>query len=420
MSTKSCLLVLLFIALIFRILLIPVARHGDINNNTSWGQLLLERGPVDFYEGKTWDFSAPNQPPLYLVTFSFTAFVQNSAQTFIQWANNHIPLFPSKTIWWFDSFGELYIAKLPGIFADIAIGACIYFVIKGKRGLLLATVWLANPVSWYNSAIWGGTDSIVNLLGLLALYFLYKKDLTKSATFYSLSFMFKGSLLVFAPLFLVYAFKLRKPLKAWLTAGASATLVFLVTTLPFHPMPDIFVWFFRLYTERFLPGEIGTLTANAFNMWWVVNPGAILDNAMFAGFSARTIGLFITALVTVILILKSFKTKFDIPSWLAFGLLSFTSFLFMTRIHERYLYPFFPIATISLAFMPWLWIPYSVLSLSHLFNLYNLFWAPGIPALEVFYANTNFELILSIINITIFIVVLVLYLFSKNKLARGK
>ncbi len=420
MSAKLCLSILLVTALIFRIFLIPVARHGDLNNNTSWGQLLLERGPVDFYEGKLWTYSAPNQPPLYIATFAFTAFVQNSTNSFLHWANSHIPVFPSKTIWWFDSFGELYIAKLPGILADIAIGAFIYFVIKGKKGLVLAAVWLVNPVSWYNSAIWGGTDSIVNVLGLLSIYFLYKKDLIKSAIFFALSFMFKGSLLVFAPLFLLYAFKLHQPITVWIRALFFSALVFLVVALPFHPRPDIFVWFFRLYTERFLPGEIGTLTANAFNMWWVVNPGAVLDNALFGGVSARTIGLVITAFCAIILMWKSYRSKFDIPLWLSFGLLSFASFLFMTRIHERYLYPFFPLATITLTFFPWLWIPYSILSISHLLNLYNLFWAPGIPSFEALYSNTTFELVLSITNIVIFILVLVLYLFSTKHLARGK
>ncbi len=412
---------ILFFGLLFRIFLIPVARHGDINNNTSWGQLLLTRGPNGFYEQENWTYSAPNQPPLYLVLFGSTAFFQNTINTSIHWANDHISVFPSKTIWWFDSWGELYIAKLPGIFADLGIAFVIYKLIKAKKGLILATVWLLNPVSWYNSAIWGGTDSIVNLIGLVSLSFLYKKKLESSAVFFTLSVLFKGSLLIFAPFWLLVAFRQKFTMREWKNTILMCLLVFLLFSLPFHFSLNMPIWFFNLYTQRFLPGEIGTVTANAFNFWWMASPSNVLDNVTTFGISMRIIGLAITIVLAIPLIKRILKSPVKINQFIIFAVLSFVSFFFMTRIHERYLYPFFPLATVSLAFFPWLWVPYVLLSLSHLLNLYNLFWAPGIPSLESIYTNPSLPQALSILNGVILLVVFVFLLVSKkNTASHGK
>lgn len=415
MNSKWGITILLLISLVFRILLIPVARHGDINNNTSWGQLLLSRGTVNFYEHKEWTYSAPNQPPLYLAVFGVTSLIQNTTNTFIHWANTNISIFPSKVIWWFDQWGELYIAKIPGIVADLAIGFLLYRLIKGKKGLVVATLWLVNPVAWYNSAIWGGTDSIVNLLGILSVAFLYKKKLSLSAVFFTASVLFKGSLLIFLPLWLIVSIQQKHTQQLWIKAFLFSILLFIIVTLPFHPQIDLPIWFYNLYTNRFLPGEIGSLTANAFNLWWLVNPGQVLDNTLFFGIPARLLGIILTVSFALPILWKAKYSSNKSGLWLSFGLLSFISFMFMTRIHERYLYPFFPLATLSVAFYPWLLLPYVLLSFVHILNLYNLFWAPGIPALENFYLNPHFAEVLSIINLITFLLIYVYFLTRQVK-----
>ncbi len=398
-------LILLFVcALVFRISLIPVARHGDINNNTTWGQALITRGPVNFYEGKEWIHSAPNQPPLYVSLFALTAFKQNTTYNLIHWANQHLSVFPSKIIWWFDTWGELYIAKMPGIFADLGIAGCIYFYFhkKKKTALILSTLWLFNPISWYNSAIWGGTDSIVNLMGILSVLFLFKKRLTPAALFFVISVLFKGSLLLFIPLWLLIAVKQGFTQKQWLKATLYSFVLFLIVIFPFHPQLDAPIWFFNLYTGVFLPGEIGSLTANAFNFWWIVDSGKTLDSTLFIGLSARVWGIIITLLGYAYVLWRSYKNRDESNLFTSFALISLISFLFMTRMHERYLYPFFPFATFALGSISWLWVPYVLLSITHLLNLYHLFWAPGMPQVEAWYLNPSFMVILSILNLVIF------------------
>lgn len=197
-----------FLALVLRLSLVFVAHHGDLNNNISWGNTVLERGLNGYYEGSNWDYSNPNQPPLTILTFTATSFVWRGVENLSWFLNNKFGFFPSGFIWFWEARGMDLLVKLPGIIADLLVGYLIYKFLKErkkKRAVLITCIWLFNPVSWYNSAIWGQTDSIVNLLGFISILFLLKRDLIKSLVFLTLSILFKGSLALFIPIILIYA-----------------------------------------------------------------------------------------------------------------------------------------------------------------------------------------------------------------------
>ena len=98
---------------------------------------------------------------------------------------------------------------------------------------------------------------------------------------------------------------------------------------------------------------------------------------------------------------------------MSLALVSILAFLVMTRMHERYLYPFFPYATILLASYPALMVPYIVLSITHLLNLYHLFWIPPLSTLEAFYELPQFTQAISLLNIFTFVYILRLFRSSK-------
>ncbi len=81
--------------------------------------------------------------------------------------------------------------------------------------LFIASIWLFNPITWYNSAVWGQTDSVVNLLGLLSIFALLNKQLAKSSVFFVLSLLFKGSLVIFLPIIGLVAILQKHSLKEW-------------------------------------------------------------------------------------------------------------------------------------------------------------------------------------------------------------
>lgn len=394
------------LALILRLSLVFVAHHGDLNNNISWGDLAVNRGLVNYYEGSNWPYSNPNQPPLTILTFATTSYIWKSVENLSWFLNNKFKVFPSAFIWFWEAKGIDLMVKLPGIIADLLIGYLIYKFLeerKNKQAFLITCIWLFNPITWYNSAIWGQTDGIVNLLGFISVLFLIRKDLIKSLVFLTLSLLFKGSLTLFIPIILAYAIFQKHAIKKWLVSTFYVLLTTVLVSVWFHPKWDLFIWLFNLYKNRIFPGEIGHLTANSFNFWWLVNPGKVLDSTLYLGVPARMWGITIVLIAMVALILFLRKRQNEKRLFISLAVISLVSFLFMTRIHERYLYPFFLPATVLLTSIPGLLIPYLILSLTHLLNLYHLFWVPGIPVLEKLYLNPAFPNVISLINLVVFI-----------------
>ena len=410
---RNKLFLILIAALALRLSLIFVAYHGDLNNNISWGTLAVERGLNGLYgspDANDWPYSAPNQPPLTILMFTGLGLVWRFINSSAWWLNNNFSFFPSGFIWFWERSGMTLLVKLPSLLADLGIGYLIYkhFVNekREKLGRILASVWLFNPVTWYNSAIWGQTDSVVNFLGLISVWALLSKRLTKFVIFFVGSILFKGSLALFAPILLLVAVIQKYSLREWLSAAFGGVTVILVTSIWFHPYVDLPLWLVNLYRERILPGEIGYLTANAFNFWWLIDSGKTLDSTLYFGIGARFWGFVITSLGLIFALLHVNKKTSKERVFFVLAFVALTSFLFMTRIHERYLYPFFPYATLLLGYIPGFSFAYFVLSVVHILNLYSEFWAPPFPLLENIYNFPIFMQTLSLINIGVFVFLL--------------
>ncbi|MEK7526379.1 MAG: hypothetical protein AAB546_02780 [Patescibacteria group bacterium] len=407
----QALLILIFAgAFILRFILIPSAYHGDLNNNISWGNEAVKNGLSGFYERESWNFSAPNQPPLYILLFATTSFIYQTILDFSWNINSKLAMFPSSFIWFWEAKGMIYLVKLPSILADLGIGLVIYKFFKQRKNeklaLGLSTLWLFNPITWYNSAVWGQTDALVNLFGLVSILSVLNGKLEKGIIFFVISILFKGSLALFAPLLLVISLCKKYKFVTLVKAAVCGFIVFVGSAMWFHINIDLPIWMINLYLNKFFPGEIGYLTANAFNFWWLVDSGKTLDNGVYFGLTARVWGL--TAVTVSIVSLGIWiSKKFDEKRvLLSFSILSLVTFLFMTRIHERYLYPFFPLATLLVGLIPGFWIVYFVFSITHLANLYHLFWIPTSVVLEGLYVEPLFACVIAVINIAAFIFVL--------------
>lgn len=402
-KTKLLVLAIFFLAAILRFSVLLVAHHGDLNNNISWGQIAYENGLRDFYgssDSDDWPYSAPNQPPLTIINFAVTANFWHAINDKVSDFNWRYRVFPSKFIWFWEENGWDLLIKLPSLIADLGIGLVIYWYLRKKKkanAMFIASLWLFNPLTWYNSSVWGQTDSIVNLFGLIAIINLLEKKLVNFSFWFTLSFLYKGSLGVFIPFLIYIVFKQSFDFNKWVKSIITVAVTVFIVGIWFHPSLDYFIWLVNLYKERILPGEIGYLTANAFNFWWLINPGEVLDSTIYFGLSARVLGIILT-LSLIILVITKIRGKLD-ERKILFGLAAsaLIAFIFMTRIHPRYLYPFFPLATILLAYYKRLNFSYWILSFVHLANIYYLFWIPDMPVIKSLYNNLIFTNSLSLI-----------------------
>lgn len=381
--------IFLVLMLIFRLVLAVNAKHGDMYNNLDWGWGAYNHGLKEFYAipKEAWPHSRPNQPPgsiyLHLASVSF----YKSVESMIKWSNDKILLFPSRLVWWWQDYGELLAIKLPSIMADLIIAWVIYKL----SNKWLAGLYLINPPLWYDSSFWGQTDPVVAAFSLLALYHLKNKHLARSALFMGLSLITKASWAPMALLYGVYVL-IKHFRQSWNLLLAPAVAIFV--SLPFN------VNLIDLYLNRILPGETAFASVGAFNFQHLLwgqysNP----PQASILAFGVLS-SLMILAIVNLV-------RKPDFWSfWRWSMLVLWGTFLFNVRMHERYLFPVFPLLTVYLSVgkSKLLYVVYMLVSIVFLANLYYQWWAPSIPNLITTY-TPNFIWILSFINLVLFLVV---------------
>lgn len=408
---KKLLLIILLVAFAARVVLAFSAYHGDLNNNSSWGELLLERGADSFYgssDADDWPYSAPNQPPLYLLMFASSAWFDQGIEKASFFLNDRFEAFPSKFIWWWQDRGQYLSYKLWGILGDLGIAVLIFHYIgkrKGNNQAIIYTVfWLVNPVIWFNSSIWGQTDSVVNFFGLAAVMNLLSGNLYLFVFLFTIGFLYKASLAMFIPVLVYYLLKKRFSFPQLLISLGIILGTIFVVSVWFHPEPDYPIWFTDLYRNRILSGEIADLTANAFNFWWLINPQEVKDTLLLVGVPARNIGYLVSLTLIGIIIWKIRNKHPQQYLLIALALSAFISFLFMTRMHERYLYPFFPFSTLILAYVPETTVIYLAISIVHLLNLYYRFEALRFPVLDLAYNQRWFIPFLALFTIVLCIV----------------
>ncbi len=418
MKTKNSLLFLsklkyvFLVALLFRLVLAPLASHPDIRNHVDWGIRFFEYGADKFYapESNVWSFTWPNQPPGTILIFAFVRRTYELIFNIFWQINIYVPVFPSPIISLIDKYLYIILLKLPAILADLGIAYVIYKFLVKHKGLKAAKIgailFLFNPVIWYNSAVWGQTDSVVSLMALLSLWFLLAKKPILSALSLALCLYIKISLAVFIPIYLILFLKHKFAKKRILVSVVLPIMIFAVLTLPFSYPHEPFGWLIMIYKEKVLANQLQVITANAFNLWALLTGIKEQPHSLFFGpisYQLWGVALFILSIVP--LLFKVIRRPgFDNAIW-ALALTSFSSFMFLTNMHERYLYPLFPYLTILVALNTKLLPIYIGVSGISLLNLYHLWWVPKINISEQVY-NAFDNLLpraLSLVNLCLYL-----------------
>jgi hypothetical protein len=375
LARHRSLLLLLGAALAWRIALafvvVPGKGHAsDLGLFWEWARALAANGPGAFYAST----GSANYPPLYLYV-----------------------------LWGLGLTGEPALLKLPAILADIGIGAILYALAsrwRGSRaGLVAAALFLFLPVSWYDSALWGQVDAVGTLVVCLALLLLVDGWSEAALVTAVLAVLVKPQyaigLGVVLPV-LVGRHLLRPgsgpvPVLGRVAGRANAALggllldqsprrlassvvaagvIGVLVLLPFDlaryapaSLADVPV-IAQVAGLAGLFGRLGSeftvLTANAFNPWALagspslaqsLSGGGWIDDALIVVADVPAVAIGAGGLVVVGLFVGGGLLVRDgiVPILLGFSILALAFFVLPTRVHERYLFPFFATASVLAA-----------------------------------------------------------------------
>lgn len=385
MRIRSILIVFIVCGLVLRLYFTFGYYHGDMYNHLEWGAHALHNGFLGMYElpDDFWRASHVNQPPGTIYILTAMQGLYELFQNIIWWLNDNIKIFPSNFIYFYERSFNAVFMKIPAIFFDIGIALLLFKMAKQytneKMAALASIAYIWNPLTLYNSAWWGQTDATVNFFGLLALYFVTQRKLPYAYLAFATSLFIKASLLIFLPVLLLITMKQKYAPKTVVVSALVPLLLAWILSLPFHPLSDL-LWFFRTYPEKIVFGSLNEVTANAFNIWALFYGPlpATKANTIVFGLQATHWGYLLFScffLCALYRVWKSFTVQTLLQSMI---IIAFSAFLFFTGMHERYLFPIFPLFALLLAFYPKLVPLYIATSFVHLVNLYHLWWSPHV------------------------------------------
>ena len=401
-KTNSTIKFLFLAILLVRIVLILQPSFKiDMGDWQAWTGRLLEVGPLNFY---TPNFFADYFPFFYLLLWGFGKIFA------IAFGNSAV----------FSSIFEVYIKLISNIF-DFATAYFIFLIIKkhsSKWAVWASYLYLINPSIIFNTSVWGQIDSIPTFLFIYSLYFLEeKKNLGKWTILSVFSFLIKPLNVSSYPLLLIRIIK-DYSVKKIVLALLFSTGVFLAIVAPFFPKDPIFGAISHFLSSL---NTYPYTSLNAYNFWGIFGFWKP-DNGLFLGVQFRVIGyaLFLTALLMIIFpYVKNFKNNLDVKlDYFALALCAFAFFLFLTRIHERHLFPLFALLVVSAAVYKskTLFIVYGLLAVVNFINLYYSYYyynvVYGNPLAQtniIFTISSNFPTIFSVFSVFLFGVMLVIY-----------
>jgi Gpi18-like mannosyltransferase len=402
MIKTSQLVALMFLGLVLRLALCITVYSGDVNNHVEWGRSILREGSSGAYDRHYRGVMQPTYPPLALYAFTTSYWMYDSVYN-LSWAlNKTTPVFPSAIIWALEDQDVLpAFHKAVSIISDLGIAVLIYalsrkvFSVSHGAGLSAAAIFLFNPAIFYNSALWGQMESPPIFWVMLSIWlFLTKRPLLGHSAFI-FAMLFKQSTLIFTPLILLLSL-FKSGWKKTVVGLLLQVVIFVVSYLPFLPtsnsITENIIYPFSVYLHRI---EVGSgsnyISDHAFNLWALFThlekiPDSII---MFSNLTANLFGKVLFIVISGWFISKYLISRSTRDLLSLFGLISFCSFMVLTRMHERYLAPAIPFLALVSASKKQLRPIFYLVSAGHLINLYHEWWFPYLDRVVPIIASWN-------------------------------
>jgi Gpi18-like mannosyltransferase len=382
--------IILILAVLFRLVLIPSPGfEADVAFWKSWGLAVKDYGIVKGLPLTNFNYPTPFAYSLSVMAYIYSFFAD--PHNYNEYWNNANLLF-------------LAIAKAPSIFADFGIFAIILWIGKKAKKigfpilptttyLLLATLYLLNPLPMFDGAQWGQVDSVGVFLFLLANCMVFTKKPLLAGVIYMVAMMTKLQNMIYGPVFFLFIWQYLG-FKGLMQAAAGAAGTFLAMNFEFiaaRKMDRVAVDLTGNYD--YFPW----LSLNAYNVWWIVAKGHGMDMsdkiAAIGMLNAKTVGLYMFAstylLGMVFMVVTTLKNMWNqkivveqktlfFRYFSSLIIVAAAFFLFQTESHDRYA---FPICVFLLLWVPF-WmkterdlklftIHYSLFTILFFYNIHN-------------------------------------------------
>lgn len=308
--------------LVVKILIAPYFQYRvDVGSYSAWAMKLAAEGPARLYApGYFADY-----PPGYM---------------YVLWAIGLVAR-AFELAWQSSAF--LILLKLPALLADLAVARVIFARLRaGRRRVawLAALGFALNPALLLNSTVWGQTDSVLALLALLAFLALGDRRFELAWILATFAVLTKPQALLLVPLFVLWPWgwwKSGRPLSILLCVVATAYVV----ADPFRGERP-WSWLVDLYTGT--TGYYAETSVNATNLPALLFGMRRNDADVILGLSAQTWGFAIGLAVGLAFLVPYLRRWSRSMHTALIASATLVAFMCLTRMHERYLYPFFVFA----------------------------------------------------------------------------
>ena len=286
---------------------------NDLAQFELWGQALARFGPTHIYEPR---FHCIYTPAYFYALWPAYA------------------LAPDRPEW-----PRMFVEGIT-VLADFFLGLAAYAAVRriaDVRFALPTILLLAlNPALIYTSTVWGQNDSAIAFPALLSIVMVLDSQYVLAWAIAIVAAMIKAQGLILLPI-LAWWTLINGDLKDWAKSAGAALATALVVLAPFqlgHP------WHFLIDAYGTSLGLFPWPSVNAFNLMLVlVGNTTVLDTDKLIGpISYSMIGESLFAATLVIAAWISFRRPTAWVCLFAVFLVYFGMFLFVPRMHERYLY----------------------------------------------------------------------------------
>ncbi|KKQ37176.1 MAG: hypothetical protein US54_C0042G0005 [Candidatus Roizmanbacteria bacterium GW2011_GWA2_37_7] len=409
-------LIMMFLALLLRILFMFLDFSFDVNNHISWSQDVSFRSFVDFYElpsRESYGTIIPNYPPIAIYLFVPWYPLQQLIFNIFWNMNLNFQLFPSNLVTFVEWRGFLAgLFKIPSIFADLGIAWMVYVlaqqIVPKKKRLHLCAMGsvLFNPVFLYNSALMGQIDSIPIMFALISMYLLkYIKSPVISGVCMMIGVLIKPTAIIFLPAY-IYIFLKEYNYRIFIRSLFVSVIVFISSFIPFANGKNVLLYPFVTYYQKILITQsLQSVTNGALNFWSIYYPmrSTLAEAQFLPGVSYNSFALILSVGILVFVLRKLVISKKY--SWLSvYYLTTFILVMFLPKMHERYFIlplPFLILIAVKDIKYQKIFYIYSALAT---INIYILWTVPNIRLIHQILAWPPLQILFS----CIFLVLLIL------------